>query len=61
VYPPLSSAQAHSGGAVDLAIFSLHLSGAASILGAVNFITTSANLDNTMSFIPKGQSLLKEL
>jgi cytochrome c oxidase subunit 1 len=40
IYPPLSSAQAHSGPSVDLAIFSLHLSGAASILGAINFITT---------------------
>jgi cytochrome c oxidase subunit 1 len=44
VYPPLSSAQAHSGPSVDLAIFSLHLSGAASILGAINFITTIFNM-----------------
>jgi len=44
IYPPLSSAQAHSGPSVDLAIFSLHLSGAASILGAINFITTIFNM-----------------
>merc|ERR1711957_375757 len=44
VYPPLSSAQAHSGPSVDLAIFSLHLSGASSILGAINFITTIFNM-----------------
>ena len=44
MYPPLSSAQAHSGPSVDLAIFSLHLSGAASILGAINFITTIFNM-----------------
>jgi len=44
IYPPLSSAQAHSGPSVDLAIFSLHLSGAASILGSINFITTIFNM-----------------
>lgn len=44
IYPPLSSIQAHSGGAVDLAIFSLHLTGAASILGSINFITTIINM-----------------
>jgi cytochrome c oxidase subunit I len=44
IYPPLSSAQAHSGPSVDLAIFSLHLSGAASILGAINFISTIFNM-----------------
>jgi len=44
VYPPLSSATAHSGGSVDLAIFSLHLSGASSILGAINFICTIFNM-----------------
>ena len=44
IYPPLSSATAHSGGAVDLAIFSLHLSGASSILGAINFICTIFNM-----------------
>jgi len=32
-YPPLSSFQAHSGGAVDLGIFSLHLAGVSSLLG----------------------------
>jgi hypothetical protein len=42
--PPLSSIQAHSGGAVDLAIFSLHLSGISSLLGAINFITTVINM-----------------
>jgi hypothetical protein len=44
IYPPLSSATAHSGGSVDLAIFSLHLSGASSILGAINFICTIFNM-----------------
>jgi len=44
IYPPLSSIQAHSGGAVDMAIFSLHLSGASSILGAINFIATILNM-----------------
>ena len=44
VYPPLSSIQAHSGGAVDLAIFSLHLAGISSLLGAINFITTIINM-----------------
>nr|ACS27157.1 cytochrome c oxidase subunit I [Heterosigma akashiwo]AHY02995.1 cytochrome c oxidase subunit 1 [Heterosigma akashiwo]AHY02996.1 cytochrome c oxidase subunit 1 [Heterosigma akashiwo]AHY02997.1 cytochrome c oxidase subunit 1 [Heterosigma akashiwo]AHY02998.1 cytochrome c oxidase subunit 1 [Heterosigma akashiwo] len=44
LYPPLSSAQAHSGPSVDLAIFSLHVSGAASILGSINFITTILNM-----------------
>jgi len=44
LYPPLSSAQAHSGPSVDLAIFSFHLSGAASILGSINFITTIFNM-----------------
>jgi cytochrome c oxidase subunit 1 len=44
VYPPLASAEFHSGGAVDLAIFSLHLAGASSILGAINFITTVINM-----------------
>ncbi len=42
--PPLSSIQAHSGGAVDLAIFSLHLSGISSLLGSINFITTVINM-----------------
>jgi len=44
IYPPLSSIQAHSGGAVDLAIFSLHLAGVSSLLGAINFITTIINM-----------------
>jgi cytochrome c oxidase subunit 1 len=44
LYPPLSSIQAHSGGAVDLAIFSLHLAGISSLLGAINFITTIINM-----------------
>jgi len=44
VYPPLSSIEAHSGGAVDLAIFSLHLAGVSSLLGAINFITTIINM-----------------
>ena len=44
MYPPLSSAVAHSGSAVDFAIFSLHLAGVRSILGAVNFITTVVNM-----------------
>ena len=44
MYPPLSSIQAHSGGAVDLGIFSFHLAGIASILGAINFITTIFNM-----------------
>jgi len=44
LYPPLSSVQAHSGGAVDLGIFSFHLAGIASILGAINFITTIFNM-----------------
>nr|YP_010322852.1 cytochrome c oxidase subunit I [Cornularia pabloi]UKP87539.1 cytochrome c oxidase subunit 1 [Cornularia pabloi] len=44
IYPPLSSIQAHSGGAVDMAIFSLHLAGVSSILGAINFITTIINM-----------------
>jgi len=43
-YPPLASAQAHSGGSVDLAIFSLHLAGISSMLGAMNFITTVINM-----------------
>jgi hypothetical protein len=43
-YPPLSGAQAHSGGSVDLAIFSLHLAGISSMLGAMNFITTVINM-----------------
>lgn len=43
-YPPLSSVQAHSGGAVDCAIFSLHLAGISSMLGAINLITTVANM-----------------
>jgi len=43
-YPPLSSIEAHSGGAVDLAIFSLHLSGVSSLLGSINFITTIFNM-----------------
>ena len=42
--PPLSSIQAHSGGAVDFAIFSLHLAGVSSLLGAINFITTVINM-----------------
>nr|YP_010007654.1 cytochrome c oxidase subunit 1 [Cyanidium caldarium]QNR39830.1 cytochrome c oxidase subunit 1 [Cyanidium caldarium] len=46
LYPPLSSVQAHSGGAVDLAIFSLHISGISSILGASNFIATIFNIRN---------------
>ena len=44
IYPPLSSINAHSGGAVDLAIFSLHLAGVSSLLGAINFITTIINM-----------------
>ena len=44
IYPPLSSAQAHSGPSVDLAIFSVHLLGIASILGSINFITTIFNM-----------------
>jgi len=44
LYPPLSSIQAHSGGAVDLMIFSLHLAGVSSLLGAINFITTVMNM-----------------
>ena len=44
IYPPLSSAQAHSGPSVDLAIFSIHLLGIASILGSINFITTIFNM-----------------
>lgn len=44
LYPPLSSIQAHSGGAVDLGIFSLHLAGISSLLGAINFITTILNM-----------------
>jgi cytochrome c oxidase subunit 1 len=47
IYPPLSSIEAHSGGAVDLAIFSLHLAGASSLLGAINFITTIINMRNS--------------
>jgi hypothetical protein len=43
-YPPLSGAQAHSGGSVDVAIFSLHLAGISSMLGAMNFITTVINM-----------------
>nr|UNJ18900.1 cytochrome c oxidase subunit 1 [Cyanidiaceae sp.] len=46
LYPPLTSIQAHSGGAVDLAIFSLHVSGVSSILGASNFIATIFNIRN---------------
>jgi cytochrome c oxidase subunit 1 len=44
IYPPLSSAQAHSGPSVDLAIFSIHILGIASILGSINFITTIFNM-----------------
>nr|YP_010289324.1 cytochrome c oxidase subunit I [Coelogorgia palmosa]UKP87525.1 cytochrome c oxidase subunit 1 [Coelogorgia palmosa] len=44
IYPPLSSIQAHSGGAVDMAIFSLHLAGISSILSSINFITTIINM-----------------
>jgi len=44
IYPPLSSAFAHSGPAVDLAIFSLHLAGFSSIAGAINFIVTILNM-----------------
>ena len=44
VYPLLSSASGHSGGAVDLAIFSLHLAGTSSLVSAINFITTILNM-----------------
>uniref|UniRef100_A0AAU8HN65 Cytochrome c oxidase subunit 1 n=1 Tax=Brachiopoda sp. TaxID=3230945 RepID=A0AAU8HN65_9BILA len=44
IYPPLSSASAHSGPPVDLTILSLHLAGASSILGAINFIASTLNL-----------------
>jgi cytochrome c oxidase subunit 1 len=44
LYPPLSTAQSHSGGAVDLAIFALHLAGVSSLLGAMNLITTTLNM-----------------
>lgn len=44
MYPPLSSANFHSGAAVDLSIFSLHLAGVSSLLGAINFITTATNV-----------------
>lgn len=43
-YPPLSSAQSHSGASVDQAIFSLHVSGIGSILGSINFLVTVANM-----------------
>lgn len=43
-YPPLSSAQSHSGASVDQAIFSLHVSGIGSIQGSVNFQVTVANM-----------------
>jgi hypothetical protein len=44
LYPPLSTAQSHSGGSVDLAIFGLHLAGVSSLLGAMNLITTTLNM-----------------
>ena len=44
LYPPLSGAVGHPGGAVDMAIFSLHLAGVSSILGAINFIVTIFNM-----------------
>jgi cytochrome c oxidase subunit 1 len=45
LYPPLSTSQAHHGGAsMDLLILSLHIAGASSILGAINFITTIFNM-----------------
>lgn len=43
-YPPLSSAQSHSGASVDQAIFSLHVSGVGSIQGSINFLVTVANM-----------------
>jgi len=44
VYPLLSAASGHSGGAVDLAIFSLHFAGTSSLVSAINFITTILNM-----------------
>lgn len=40
LYPPLSSAVAHSGLAVDCVIYSFHLVGISSIIGSINFICT---------------------
>ncbi|HYD87278.1 MAG TPA: cytochrome c oxidase subunit I [Vitreimonas sp.] len=45
LYAPLSTSDAHHGGAsMDLLILSLHIAGASSILGAINFITTIFNM-----------------
>ena len=47
MYPPLSTANYHSGPAVDMAIFSIHLAGLSSIVGAINMIVTIFNMRTT--------------
>jgi len=44
LYPPLSSALAHSGSAIEIVIISLRLAGISSMLGAINFIVTILNM-----------------
>jgi len=51
VYPPLSSAEAHSGSSVDFSIFALHLAGVSSIAGAINFIVSAFNMKSRGVFL----------